>query len=467
MSDVVRCTSDSIYTLGDIGENSTILRIEKLEERVRQLEIQSSGGKQLDVTRYQNIENEIISGSSKPTIVAESSIANTCSTIKTLISTSKLARFQCIWLLIVFMGFTFYAIDGYLEANKNENSKYKPQRKTSNMDYGVLEDEQYSMPFFFMEFYITELKSNHADYDCPADDFDMERENCAVDRSWSDQEMMDTFSDMWGVEPNWDCGFECVGSVEYNQMSDKLSCEFTTGLLSGQSFDIAEVIFGVIHPYPWVENLFMGYIGFKPEDPDPGSLWTCSLEFSPIGITSQFETPLFVGQYILRMNNDDNPDFLTDFTQGVEFEIGSILQENRTNVFEVVYEETVVKLYQMNIPFISGPEVLQYTYDVEIEEEKFDPDLYYTVISISPDMPVEEWEEYLEYSYLNWVASMGGFLSVLSLQYFWVAALLIKWYGENKWDMGILPMMSHVFINREILYWMKAQLTRKNVLEPP
>jgi len=456
-------TPGSSFSLGDVGGNSTISRIEKLEERVRQLELQSYGGKQLDTTRYPSNENDIIMRRSKSTIVAESSTAKTCSTLKFLMCTSKLARFQCIWLIISLMGFIFYAVDGYLEAHKNENSQYKPQRKTNTKDYGVLEDSQYGMPYFFMEFEVTELKSNYENLGC-TDDIDLENSNCVADRSWSDYEMMDAFSEMWGVEPDWECDFECVGSVEVWEMSDKLSCEYTTGPSPGQPLDISELVVGVLHSKPWVENLFMAWIAFKPEDPQPGSLWTCSLEFNAEDIT--YGEPLFVSQYTLRMNNDNNLDFLTDFTRGVEFEIWNLLSgDGQKNVFKVSYEETVLKLYQMNIPFFSGPEVLKYTYDVEIDYEEQDDDVYGTLIKISPDMPVEEQEEYLEYSYLNWVASMGGILSLFSVQYFWIASLLISWFGESEWDMGILPLMSHVFINREILFWIKAQLKETQVLE--
>jgi len=455
---------DSSDSLGDAGENSTILRIEKLEERVRQLELQSYGGKQLDATRYQSNENEIICRRSKSTIiVGESSIANSCSTLKNLICTSKLARFQCIWLLISLMGFTFYAVDGYLEAYKNENSQYKPQRKTGTKNYGVLEDVQYGMPYFFMEFYVTELISDYED--CPANYIDLVDANCVTDKSWSAEEMMETFSGMWGVNVTWECDFDCVGSVDPLEMSDEISCEYTT-MTPGVSFDISELKFGVWRPQSDVDNLFMGWIAFKPKDPNPGSLWTCSLKFNAEQITNG--APLFVSQYILRMNNDDNPDFLTEFTQGVEFEIENLLSgDGRNNVFKVAYEESVSKLYQTNIPFFSGPEVFRYTYDVGIEREEEQEDSDSVLISISPDMPVEELEEYVEYSYLNWVASLGGFLSVLSLQYFWIAALLINWFGESEWDMGILPLMSHVFINREIVFWMKAQLTGTQVLESP
>jgi len=465
MTEAVGNSSESSYSVGNTADKSTvILRIEKLEERVNQLELQSWVEEHDDVKNRQSTADEIILTKSKTTIVAMTSVANTCSTLKTLICTSKLARCQCIFLLLVLMGFIYYSTEGFMEANINENSRYKPQRILASKDYEVLEDEKYSMPYFYIEFWVIELRSNFSDLNCSAENF----ADCSVERDWTDQDMMETFSAMWGVNTTWKCDDGCVGSIELNQLVDKmeLACEYTTVPKEGETLSISKVVFGVLDPSnAGFENMFMGYIGFKPQDPEPGNLWRCSLKFDPIEIA---EEKLYVNTYMLRIHKDNNTNFFSQDVSSIQMDIQNLLfEDDPKNKFQVSYEESVLELYHLSIPFLSDVSKFNYTYEVEVEEEDWDPSTNITHISVAPEMPVIEYEEYLEYSYLNWISGMGGMLSMLSLWYFWIAAVLVSWLGENEWDMGILPMMSHVFINREILYWMKAQLTGTHVLERP
>jgi len=464
--EAVRNSSVSSYSVGNTSENSTlILRIVKLEERVSKLELQSQVEDHHGAKNCDSIADEMIFRKSNATIIVGlTSIASTCSTLKNLICTSKLARIQCIWLLLVLMGFTWYASLGFAEAYENENSRYKPQRIVASKDYEVLEDGKYSMPYFYIEFRVIELRSNFSDLDCSADNF----ADCTVERNWTNQEIMETFSAMWGVNTTWECDDGCVGSIELNQLTDKmeLGCEYTTVPKEGEPLNISEVVFGAVDPsHADFENMFMGYIGFKPEDPQPGNLWQCSLKFDPIQIA---EKKLYVDTYMLRIHHDNNANFFSQDVSSIQMELENLLSEDDTkNKFQVFYEESVLELYHLSIPYLSEVSKFNYAYEVEVEEEEYDLSTNLTHISVAPEMPVIEYEEYLEYSYVNWLSGMGGMLSMLALWYFWIAAVLINWFGENEWDMGILPMMSHVFINREILYWMKAQLTGTHVLDRP
>jgi len=335
MSEAVKNTSDSSYSLGNLVDNSTLyLRIEKLEARVRQLELQFQRGDQLDPENCQSLEDQILFQKSRTTIVASSSVADTCSVLKSLICTSKLARAQCIWLIIVLTCFTIYAVKGFQEANQNEHSQWKPQRMIASKDYGVAEYGQYSMPFFYIEFWITELASDFRNDGCSADNIEENIASCVANRSWTEQEMMDTFSAIWGVHPTWECNDACLASVDLNQLSQKmiLGCEYTTDSRDGDTFNISEVAFGVLNPLitDW-ENVFIGYIGFKPQDPEPGYLWECSFEFDPIDIADE---TLLVNSYKLRINNDDNTDFFSNDASSIELDIKNLLSEDyHGNVF--------------------------------------------------------------------------------------------------------------------------------------
>jgi len=69
------------------------------------------------------------------------------------------------------------------------------------------------------------------------------------------------------------------------------------------------------------------------------------------------------------------------------------------------------------------------------------------VINLIPNLAVEHWEEYLEYDIWDWVAAMGGMLSILSLIFFSVAYGIATRF--DRFSLGILPYMSMIFGNYE------------------
>jgi len=437
--------SDSGSSVGDIGDNSKLyFRIEKLEERVRKLELQ------VQTEDARQLENNLCSDDkSSVTFINSLSIADDCGTCWTRIFKTKLACLQFTYMILLFIGFIWFAVLGYYEAYWNEQSDFKPQRLMVSKDYGTVDSGQYDMPYFYLEFWITELEDG-----CEADSLDAT--NCTVDRKWTDQDMIDAFSVMWRVSPDWVCTDRCEGSVKTDELERiGIGCEYSE--YEG-SMDIKEVSFGVVDPDPF-DSTFVGYIRFKSKDPKAGHLWGCSVDFDTKDITKDNDA-LLVYAYELRIDKKDHPDFTSRGTSNIELDIDN-------NVIEVVYVESILTLYQMNIPLYTASGRNEHIYDVEIQEQYRDSSTKNTLINIVLDMPVYELEEYVEYSYVDWVCSMGGLLSLLSVQYYCICALMVQVFGQNEWDMGILPVVSPIFLNRELLYWLKAQLKKNRVIELP
>jgi len=447
--------SGSASSVKESGDPSKLyFRIEKLEERVRKLELQAQkeGARQME-------NNQRSDDKSSVTFLSSLSTADHCGTCWTRILTTKLACLQFTLMILFFIGFVWYAVVGYYEAHSNEQSDFKPQRLMVSKDYGTVDSGQYDMPYFYLEFWITELEDG-----CEADILDAM--NCTVDREWTDQDMIDAFSGMWKVSPDWVCSDRCEGSVKTDELERiSLGCEYSE--YEG-SLDIPEVSFGVVDPDPFdvFDSTFVGYIRFKPKDPKAGHLWGCFVDFDTYDITKDNDA-LLVYPYELRIDKHDHPDFTSKGWSNIELDIDNILYSADNNVIEVVYGESILTLYQMNIPLYTASGNNEHIYDVKIEEQYPDSSTKYTSINIVLDMPVNELEEYVEYSYLNWVCSMGGLLSLLSVQYYCICAIMVKVLGQSEWDMGILPVVSPIFLNRESLYWLKAQLKNNGVIELP
>merc|ERR1719233_1167381 len=112
------------------------------------------------------------------------------------------------------------------------------------------------MPYFYLEFWITEVEDG-----CGAENLDAM--NCTVDRIWTDQDMIDAFSGMWRVSPEWACSDRCEGSVKTDELERiSLGCEYSE---YEDSLDIPEVTFGVFDTGPPddFDSKFVGYIRFK------------------------------------------------------------------------------------------------------------------------------------------------------------------------------------------------------------
>merc|ERR1719419_180252 len=210
------------------------------------------------------------------------------------------------------------------------------------------------MPYFFLEFWITELEVG-----CGAEILDAM--NCTVDRKWTDQDMIDAFSGMWRVSPEWVCSDRCEGSVKTDELERiSVGCEYSE---NEESLDIRDVSFGVVDPGPSDDfgNTFVGYIRFKPKDPKAGHLWKCSVDFDTKDITKDNDA-LLVYSYELRIDKKDHPDFTSRGTSNIELDIDN-------NVIEVVYVESILTLYQMNIPLYTASGRNEHIYDVEIQEQ--------------------------------------------------------------------------------------------------
>lgn len=76
---------------------------------------------------------------------------------------------------------------------------------------------------------------------------------------------------------------------------------------------------------------------------------------------------------------------------------------------------------------------------------------------------VETWEEYVEFSYIDWIFAMGGMLSLLTFWYFFIAYHIAR-VLSNDGSLGILPGLSKVFRNLEMLSIIKKELEEREIL---
>lgn len=127
------------------------------------------------------------------------------------------------------------------------------------------------------------------------------------------------------------------------------------------------------------------------------------------------------------------------------------------DLFVVEYTETVHHKYQSD----------EQTSDFEITSSRTTAtiDYFHTqhnvlvsdtdiAIWIVPSLKVEHWQEYVAFGYENWLAEMGGLLSISVPLFFWVSYYIAVCFGDGI-SMGILPGLSFTFFNFEGLEWMK------------
>jgi len=106
-----------------------------------------------------------------------------------------------------------------------------------------------------------------------------------------------------------------------------------------------------------------------------------------------------------------------------------------------------------------------HNFAIWLKENKVNTDSKLGRVSIllQGNLVVEHWEEYVEYDYIDWLAGMGGIMSIGSTIFFWGAYKLAV-ILEGRSSMGILPQISVVFRNAEIISAFKEQVDTERML---
>jgi len=90
-------------------------------------------------------------------------------------------------------------------------------------------------------------------------------------------------------------------------------------------------------------------------------------------------------------------------------------------------------------------------YEVDTVDTNNWRDAGWVEITLRPSMMIEYWGEYVDYDYYDWLAGMGGMISIASTVFFWGAYHLSMRFGDKN-TMGILPGMSMIFENFENIH---------------
>jgi len=133
--------------------------------------------------------------------------------------------------------------------------------------------------------------------------------------------------------------------------------------------------------------------------------------------------------------------------------------------YKIAYKETVNHMLNGEKTHTFESDIVNFDYDyyygtgLDFSEnyDDHDSDLENGfVVVLAPDLAIGHWEEYIEYGVWDWIAAMGGLLSLTAIVYYWVAHKIAKLAGGMS--MGILPGMSFVFSNMEEILYLKRQL---------
>merc|ERR1719397_1066359 len=67
------------------------------------------------------------------------------------------------------------------------------------------------------------------------------------------------------------------------------------------------------------------------------------------------------------------------------------------------------------------------------------------VVYLEPDLSIEQWQEYMEYGYVEWFMAVGGVISFSITSFFFCSARASSLNGHG--DLGMLPSISLLYSN--------------------
>jgi len=323
---------------------------------------------------------------------------NMCCTLYHIITSSKFAALQFLWLLVCLFPFLYYASVQFYVALENEREEMKPEKLLYVEDYGA-EDSSHTMPYIYITFWV---------------------------------EVYDNYDSLEEIANG------ILAELKYRQQFNKTAIikYHTQNGINNVTGIIEEVEVGYIGAYAYG---FRGYFRLKLLPPIPGSVWTFNMRLMYWWSTWNY----WVRSYYISV------DFRTSgFYSRYPGAIWVYPQYDKWLLYLIGYKERVTHtLENENIRTIENELVTWY----EIPDAKNG-----FWVELLPDFNIEHWGEYLQYGFWDWVGAMGGIFSLLSVVYFVVAKRIAVYSGSL--DLGILPAMSDVFRNQEDIGIMKRKL---------
>jgi len=340
------------------------------------------------------------------TSFAESQTDTCCglSTSVHLVRTSWASRLQCILLMVVIIGFSFCAVSYFLEARRNEHAMWKPMKINKTIEYGTT-STHYEMPYIYIAFKVT---------------------------------YTDSLSEMSDILIN-----ETLTGIQESQLKRE-SC--STKYYSGEQrvFVGCEWLVARYEQLPGTDKLFYGYFSFKLDSPTPDNgsfVWSVILSPADMMFNDSFE----VTGFWVSITRDEK---LGDFSNFIYLDADKPLSGGTSLWYTVDYTESVLD------------ETHYFTNSIAWSSELVEDDNGMLRISAKPNLRVEYWTEYVAFGYSHWIFGMGGLYNFFALGFFYTAYYAAVCCNDN-WSMGILPRLSFVFNNLEMILWIKHNTLSK------
>jgi len=337
-----------------------------------------------------------------------------------LIRSKEVALLQCIWLIIcvgLFIGFGSYL---FLNAHALEKAKWKSERKVRTIDYaGDDVDHQYVIPYVYLLFQLGIPEDETKD-------------------TWLSAEVIDsTVKELLASQNHFE---NQTGILYLSEISNIDEMHDT----QSQFYPVDAV--PVWLPHLVTNESFWAYFRLKLSDPDVGRQWIQfwltinAAAFSQNGRIPIISFWVYIGRSAPSAEAGTLKDALYMHTEQAFY-------GNSSLSFTIDYSEKKMSRDAADLDW--------FEFSLAWWESKaFTPDSETNSIielEVTTDLKVEYWEEYVEYSYYDWLAAMGGLLSIFSFIFFQVGYVIAVVVGEG-YTMGILPELSFTFSNLEMVY---------------
>jgi len=339
-----------------------------------------------------------------------------------LVRTNRVALLQCIWLSLCILAFTWVGVSQFIRARSNQEAEWKPEKIVQVQDYGSRDASKvYEMPNVYLFFEATSLEE---------------------DSNWLNQNILMTVLGNMLMSQTF---FQ--GSVGLTYLAPGFNTIQTA----------ATVDEATIFPVNVLSNdTFYGCIQLRLDNPDPkiGSAWFW-VNLEADGLT--LNNTIHIVGFWLYIARDLSGLSLTNllYLAGRD-----AIDKEATVSYNVGYRESIH--YSLESPQPTNRFEIDLLWSTDYAE-RWVGDREGLSITLRGSEIVETWEEYVEFSYIDWIFAMGGMLSLVTFWFFFVAYHIARLLSDDH-SLGILPGLSKVFRNLEMLAMMKKELEEREIL---
>jgi len=351
-----------------------------------------------------------------------------CINLCEIVKHRRVAGFQCIWLLLCLVLFIYLGVTEYTRAQRNTNAIWKPLTMSNYVDHGIPGEAQYYTPTFLVRVLVT------------------------MNFYRNDDDVIGLLEKMFGrqgeasiMELKW---FDVYCMYETESIGFTMD-KWNKSLYFGMNY----LSYNITREVPLFGdniNAFVAGLYIELEDPDPAKgPWFCGL-FMETDIVTMFGADVsYLQVSVSRTKQDVAFDTLGQFCK---------IERDGFDYFTYSYSEKLTKRVSGNVEHLFEEKLETKVNSIFDNFHQHIGKIGRSIVMIVPELRVETWEEFIDYDYIDWLLGMGGMLSWISILFFWGAYYLNKFLDKDERTMGILPIMSFIFMNAEEVQWMKYQL---------